>query len=370
MSGQSIICPHCKKAIELSEALSHQVEERLLVEKKKMWERALKAAEEKFKADSEAELKLLQEQLLEEKKKRQEAQRLEFELRKERAKLEEEKKEFELKVQREIDKERKKASEEAYKKAFEEYRLKERETEKKLEDVLKVNEELRRKLEQGSQQTQGEVLELELEDTLRSEFVYDQVQEVPKGITGADVLQVVYDSRGRRCGTIIWESKRTKAWSDSWIAKLKSDKRAVKADLAVLVTEVLPKGVKNFAAKDGVWVSNYASIVGLATALRLQLIQIFAAKQSQVGKNEKMEILYQYLTGVEFSQRIEAIVEAFNSMRDELEREKRAYTKMWAKREKQIQGVLNNMIGMRGDLEGILGPALPESKNLELPSGE
>ncbi len=370
MSTQSIICPHCKKEIELSDALSHQLEERLLVEKKKMWPQALRAAEEKFKRESANELKLLKEQLLEERKKREEAQKAELELRRERVKLEEEKKEFELKVQREIDKERKKVSEEAYKKALDEYRFKEKETEKKLQDALRANEELRRKLEQGSQQLQGEVLELELEQVLRSEFPYDEVSEVPKGITGADVLQYVRDSRGRRCGTIIWESKRTKAWSDGWIIKLKTDKRTVKADLAVLVSEVLPKGVKNFAAKDGVWISNFASVVGLATVLRLNLIQLSAAKESAVNKNEKMELLYRYLTGVEFAQRVEAMVDAFSAMHEDLEKEKRAYIKIWAKREKQIQAMISNIVGMRGDLEGIVGGALPSIKKLELPSGK
>lgn len=392
MSASIITCPHCHKEIELSQAFSHQLEaqykskfeqekkawerEKELLQKdqtrqtevikKEMWEKAKVAATDKNKQ----ELATLKLELQDRDKELDEKRKAELELRREKRRLEDERKELELTVEKKLDTERKQIQEDVAKQIREENKLKNMEREKQLEDARRVNEDLRRKLEQGSQQMQGEVLELELEEMLRTEFVYDEIREVPKGVRGADVLQIVRDRSGRKCGTIVWESKRTKAWTDTWITKLKEDQRAVKAELAVIVSNVLPKDIKYFGVKDTVWISSYEIVLAVSTTLRSSLIKVAAAQQAQVGKNEKTELLYQYLTGIEFKQRVEGIVESFIQMKDDLEREKRAFTKMWAKREKQIEQVVHNTLGMHGDLQGFMGASLPEIRNLELPSGE
>lgn len=376
--NKTIKCPHCHKSVSLNDALTHEIEEkyrvdyesRLKQDKQKMWQLAQSKALEKIQAEQATEMKALKESLVEKNKLLEEAQRAELEVRRERVKLEEEKKSFELKLARQLDQERSKIQEETSRKISEDYRLKHAENEKKLQDVLKANEELRRKLEQGSQQTQGEVLELELENILKTEFPLDEIVPVSKGISGADVVQKVRDNAGRLAGAIVWESKRTKSWSDGWIQKLKDDQRGVKAEVAVLVSHVLPKELKYFGDHNGIYVCDYQSFVGLAKLLRTTLMQLAAAKLANIGKKEKMEVLWNYLTSVEFRQRMESIVESFTEMKSDLDREKRAYTKIWAKREKQIERVLDNTVGLRGDLEGVMGKALPEMKQLELSNGE
>jgi hypothetical protein len=240
------------------------------------------------------------------------------------------------------------------------------EKDKKIDDLIHQIDDLKRKAEQGSQQTQGEVLELEAETLLKAAFPFDQVEPVSKGVRGADVVQRVVNGAGQACGTIIWEMKRTKAWSEGWLLKLKDDQRAAKADLAVLVTTVLPAAVTNFQNLQGVWVTNHACMIGLAAALRSSLIQVSAAKTAAEGKHEKMEMLYRYLAGNEFKQRVEGIVDAFDSMKKQLDQEKRALMKIWAQREKEIERVVTNTIGMYGDFQGIIGGALPHIKSLEL----
>lgn len=230
-----------------------------------------------------------------------------------------------------------------------------------------MNEELKKKLEQGSQQTQGEVLELEIEEVLRKEFPNDEIKEVAKGVRGADIVQVVKDKMGKTCGLILWESKNAK-WSDTWLSKLKEDQRAAKADIAVLVSENLPEGIKNFSYKAGVWVSSRQTFAALASALRISLHQVFTTKQSAVGKNEKMEVLYEYLSGVEFRHRVEGIVEAFSEMQEDIEREKRWFTAKWSKQEKSLRKVMDQTHGMYGELESMMGKSLEPIKSLELES--
>ncbi|MBI4058421.1 DUF2130 domain-containing protein [Candidatus Gottesmanbacteria bacterium] len=373
-STRSITCPHCSQEISLDDALTHQIEEKIRIEKDKelqqekvrMWKIAQEKAAEKVKLETDTELKLLKEALEEKDKKLDAAQRQELELRRAKNQLEEEKKSFELEKQRQLDAEREKIRAATAQELMEEHRLKDAERDKKLQDALRTNEELRRKLEQGSQQTQGEVLELALEELLKTEFPFDEITPVAKGIQGADVSQTVRDNTGKTCGTIIWESKRTKAWSDSWIQKLKDNQREAKAEIAVIISEVLPKDIASFGPKDGIYICDFKSFLGLAKILRLYLIQFTLSKLANVGKKEKMEVLWNYLTGTEFRQRVEAIVETFTQMKEDLEREKRAYTKMWAVREKQISRVMDNTIGMHGDLQGLIGASLPEIKQIEL----
>jgi hypothetical protein len=227
-------------------------------------------------------------------------------------------------------------------------------------------EELKRKAEQGSQQAQGEAQELELENLLRSKFPIDAIMPVPKGEFGGDVIQRVMNSSGQHCGSIIWEFKRTKNWSDSWLPKLREDQRSAKAEIAIIVSSALPKGVNNFDHSDGVWVTDSRCAIPLAIALRQSLIEIASAKNSSEGQQTKMELVYRYLTGPRFKHRIEAIVEKFGEMQTDLERERKATTRLWAKREEQIRIAAESMAGMYGDLQGIAGRTMQEISGLDV----
>ena len=221
-------------------------------------------------------------------------------LRKQKRELEERERRLELDTARKLDEERRKIEDQAVRQVEERHRLKDAEKDKQLHDALAVNEELRRKLQQGSQQTQGEVLELELEELLQDAFPFDHIEPVPQGVNGADLIHRVHSKNGHCCGTIVWESKRTKAWSDGWLQKLKDDLRLAKGDVAVIVSESLPKDIEHFAQMNGVWVTSRECALNLAAALRAQLLEISTIKAAAVGKNEKMEILYRYLSGPEF----------------------------------------------------------------------
>ncbi|MDE5457248.1 DUF2130 domain-containing protein [Bradyrhizobium sp. CSA112] len=286
------------------------------------------------------------------------SQRAELELRKKAREFEERERALSVEVQRKLDEGRALIEEQIASRLQEQYHLRDAEKDKKLRDAGIANDLLRRKLEQGSQQTQGEVLELELEGLIRSAFPLDQIEPVPKGVTGADVLQRVINRSGHLCGMILWELKRTKAWSEGWIQKLKDDQRSIKADLAMLVTEALPKDCNNFTQINGVWVTSSQCAINLAIALRGQLIEVAVTKLAAVGKNEKMEFIYQYLSGPEFKQRIESIMEAFNDMQSDLQEERRITERRWAKREKQLQRVIFGTAGMYGDFQGLIGSSL------------
>ena len=348
-----------KKAVDVlvAEKVANQINQ----EKVELWKRAQVEADKK----KTAEVKILEEQLKQKDLKLSKAQENELSVRKEKNRLEEEKKEFELEKIRQLDEERKKISEDAAKKATEEQQYIIAQLKKQLTDAIKAKDGLARKLEQGSQQTQGEVLELELEDVLKAEFPQDEITPVPKGINGVDIIQKVCDRVGRFCGQIAWESKKTKTWSESWIQKLKDNQRAIKAELAVIVSAVLPDGVKGFALRDGVWICDVKIAVALASSLRINLEAVARERAMSVGKNEKMETLYTYLTGVEFKQRVEAIVEGFSEMQEGLNKEKKFFEANWAKREKQIQKVISNTVGMYGDLSGLA--SMQPIKMLELP---
>ena len=362
LEAQTIQLEEVRKNTQIE--VNKKVAEKLAIEKTALWKQAqIEAGKEK-----EAEKKMLEEQLTEKDTKLREANEKELLLRKEKNKLDEEKRGFELEKQRQLDEERKKITEDANKKATEEQRYIIAQLQKQLADATKAKNDLSRKLEQGSQQTQGEVLELELEEILKAEFPHDEIVPVPKGVSGADVVQKVKDHSGRVCGQIAWESKKTKAWSDGWIQKLKDDQRVIKADLAVIASATLPEDVKGFVFRDGVWICDIKLIVALATALRINLLNVSRERAMSVGKNEKMEVLYSYLTGVEFKQRVEAIVEAFTNMDVGLRKERLAYEKIWSEREKQIKKVITNTVGMYGDLSGYV--ALPQIKTLELPESE
>ncbi len=326
--------------------------------------------EEEIKAKLESaysvELGDLRAQVKEKDERLTKAQQAELGLRKERRQLEEDKKAFELQMNRKLDAERQTIRDEATKAVKEDYRLKELDKEKLISDLKAQIEELQRKADQGSQERQGESMEIELENVLKANFLLDEINPVPRGKRGADVLHGVRNEAAQSCGTIIWESKRTKNWNEAWVAKLKDDQTEAKAEIAVILTATLPDGVENFAFYNGVWVTNYACLVGLATALRISLIQIAENNIAASGKTQKMEVLYNYLSGPMFRQKVEGIVEAFKTMKEDLDAEKRAMGRIWAKREKQIERVINNAASMYGDMQGIIGASLPEIKSMDL----
>ncbi|MBE9527661.1 MAG: DUF2130 domain-containing protein [Proteobacteria bacterium] len=403
MSEQNIKCPHCENEFSLDETLSSRIEAGVKAEKeraraeyndalrkkeseygareaelKRQSEERLEAdrarmkaeAEERAKERSFVEIRALKEEKDEQARSIAELRSAELENRRKTRELEEKGKNQEIEMERKLDVERNRIKAEAADLFSEEHRLKDAEKDKKLSDMSRQVEEMNRKLQQGSMQTQGEVLELELEEQLGARFRSDTIEPVPKGIRGADILQRVSDDMGRASGTIVWELKRAKNWSEGWIGKLKDDQRAVKAEVAVLVTAVLPDDITGFAFRDGVWVTSIGLAVQLASALRTGLIQTAHARSSADGKGERMEVVYNYLTGPEFTHKIEAIVEAFRGMKDDLEKEKRAFAKIWSSREKQIDRVIINTTTLYGDIQGITGGTLPEIKSLELDSGE
>ncbi len=246
------------------------------------------------------------------------------------------------------------------------FKLKVADKEQTITAMQRQIEELKRRAEQGSQQHQGEVLEIELESMLRENFGYDAIEPVPKGEFGGDVLQHVRGPSGQPRGTILWESKRTKNWSETWLPKLRGDQRSAKADAALLVSQALPKGVETFGYLDGIWVTDYRCAIPVAVAVRLSIIELAGARQSGEGQQTKMSMVYQYLTGPRFRQRVEAIVEKFTDMQEDLEKERKTMTRLWAKREEQIRGVVEATAGMYGDLQGIAGKSLREIDGLEM----
>lgn len=253
----------------------------------------------------------------------------------------------------------------------EEWSLQRAHLEKQLQDARNSAEELKRKMEQGSQQTQGEALELTIEAGLRARFPMDTIAEVGKGERGADVIQTVVAPSGRVCGKIIWEAKNTKAWGAKWTEKLRDDQLSSKSDLAVLVSAALPEGVTTFDFVDGVWVCSLSSWLALAVALRAQLIALDGARSSSVNREQKMELLYNYLAGNEFRIRVENMVNTFNAMHAQLQQERRAITRHWNLRAKQIDTVIDNISGMYGDLQGIMGAqSLPDVSSLALEGGD
>jgi hypothetical protein len=251
----------------------------------------------------------------------------------------------------------------------ERYDLERRELQKQLEDSKKAAEEFRRKSEQGSQQLQGEVQELALEEFLRSRFPHDEISEVSKGQRGADCVQTVYDA-GRRCGQIMYESKRTKAFSADWIDKLKSDMRAQGADIGVIVTETMPKELERFGSINGIWVCTFAELRPLSAVLRDMLIRVSTAAASQENKGEKMVMLYDYLMSNDFRMTVENVMEAFLQMRTDLDRERTAMERIWKQREKQLQRVTTSMSHMMGSIQGIAGKDLASVPSFELPASD
>jgi hypothetical protein len=331
MAEQSISCPSCGKKFPLTRALRAEIEE---------------SVRDAFE---------------------DEARRNELAMRKRERELERKQQDLELEIERELGKARARLVTETQERLAEEHRLKDAEKERQLGDMRRQIEDLKRKAEQGSQQLQGEVGEEHLEAVLRGSFTSDDIRAIGQGVRGADLHQVVIDPRGRTCGSILWECKNARNWNDAWLAKLKQDQRALHADFAVLVSTVLPKGCTRFTLIDGVLVTDFACAPCLAAVLRLNLFELAQTRSAALHKEEKLELLHRYLSGVEFRQRVEAVVDAFTAMRHDLDQERRAAERQWARRARQIDAVTLNVSGMYGDLQGIL-PALPSIRLLELPA--
>jgi len=361
-----------RRALELEEQSRSLIERtRLEVEQQLRTESDARAktliaqAEARTRQQSALELDQIKQQLAEQQAKTQEAQKRELDLARESAELKQRQQELDLELERRLAAARSEDEKRIRHLVGEEQSLKLAERDKQIDDMKNVINDLQRKSQQGSQEMQGEVLELDIQAALERQFPHDRIRPVPKGMTGADLIQTVIDGSFNPCGELIWEVKNTKRWSNDWLDKLKADQRAAGAALAILVTVALPDGVRGFAQIGGVWVSDLTHYPMLAVALRDQLQQLAYARAAGEGKNDKMEMLYQYLAGTEFRHKVETIVEAFTALRTQLDKERRAMNKHWAEREKQIERVIASTTGMYGSLQGIIGQSLPTIAALE-----
>ncbi len=413
MTEPTITCPSCQTEIKLTESLAapliettkRDFEKRLaqkdtdvakrestlrdqeaalskakenlddLITEKLKQERGKIVAEEAKKAkfamandleQKSKELTELQDVLKQRDEKLTEAQKAQADLLRKQRELDDAKRELELTVEKRVQEGLTATRDQAKKEAEEALKFKVLEKEQTITAMQKQIEELKRKAEQGSQQLQGEVQELELEGLLTTKFPLDQIVPVPKGEHGGDILQHVVGPFGQPCGTLLWESKRTKNWSDGWLTKLREDQRAAKAEIAIILSQALPKDVESFEFIDGVWVIHPKVALPVASMLRHSLIEIAIARQASEGQQTKMEMVYQYLMGPRFRQRIQAIVEGFSTQQEELDKERKVIMKQWAKREEQIDRVMHATVGMYGDLQGIAGKTLQEIDGLEL----
>jgi|SRR5579859_6286436 len=390
--SDSITCPKCKTEIPLTEAIKHQVEEslradfeaererlaaehaRVLAEKDAEVEVAVSEAREEIAVAAEAQanekmaiqLRDLSAQLEEQGNLRREAQERELELLKEKRALEAEREALELKVQRQLEGERATIVASTTERVEESWQLKLREKDLTLEQMRKRIDDLQAAADQKRSGLQGEVLEREIEDVLREAFPRDAIEPVKSGKRGADVLQRVRSARGE-CGKILWESKNHKHWSDAWIDKLRSDQQAEKADLAIIVTAALPGGTNRIGSVRGVWVCDPASAVPLAMALRQHLEAMAQARTVEANRSQARGEVYEYICGLEFKHRVTNTVAAAIAMKADLDAERRAAERLFAKREKLIDAQLQNSAGMYGELQAIVGGALQPVAALELP---
>ena len=411
MSENKIECPNCGHLFDVEAVLAHQAEHRIrqemensyagrfkelesekegirkdkeeLVEKKAklnemFQERLAKELEVKKKElaietekDLKEEYQLRMTQMEEEIEKRKVENRAlkeqELELKKREFDLKERSDELELTLQKKLLDGQREIEEKARNKEREAMSMREKEFQKQLEDQKKLIEEMKRKAEQGSMQLQGEVQELALEELLSVTYPFDLIEEVPKGVRGADCVQTVRNKRQQTCGSIVYESKRTKHFANDWIDKLKQDQIQCKADIAVIVTATYPADMDRFGERNGVWICGFHEVKSLSFVLREMLIKTHSVKSSEVNKGDKMELLYSYLTSNEFVQNIERIVENYDGMTHQLNSEKKAMNKIWASREKQIWVVQENLSALFGSIKGIAGNSIGTISALELP---
>ena len=370
-------CPHCGHEIDIANLVDNQIRDDLAGEYEAQKEAAIAAAKQesdtlhrKAMQEKEAlmsvEIADLHAQLVEKQKLVETSHQQELALRQKGREMEQKQKQIEIELQRRIDAERDQIARSVKQQLHEEYSLQLREKEKQITDLRQSVAEVKRKSDVSSQERQGEVLEEDLESTLSRLFPLDNFSAVAKGTRGADILQEVCNDQAQPCGLIIWEAKNTQNWNNDWIEKLKEDQRRAGAVFAVIVSITLPRGLERFGQVEGVWVCDPRSYAGLTLALRKYLVDMQFTRLATQGKKDKMDLIYDYLSGDEFKHRIEAIVESFTAMQAQLAREKRAMEKLWKEREKQIEKVTGNTVGMYGEMQGIIGSGLPTIKALEL----
>ena len=376
-----IKCPKCGNEFEPNESIRDQIKKELNQkaiewQKRKDEEFQLKMDEEKkriqqhleenirrsISLDYENQLRLLAQTNKDNEEKLKEARQQQLELFKKEQELKNREAELELSVQKKLQLERERLSVEIRKLEEQriatietEYRLRMKEMEERLEAQRKLAEEMRRKAEQGSMQLQGEAQELVLEEMLQTAFPFDLILEVGKGVRGADCIQIVRSNFGQECGKIIYESKRTNAFANEWVEKLKADTRSQGAEIAVIVTKTMPKDMDCFGIKDGVWVCDFSEVKALASVLREGVIRVFNTAKSNENKGDKMHLLYGYLTSSEFAEQWKAIREGFLAMKLSIQRERESMERLWKAREKQLEKVLLNAAHIRGSIEGIAG---------------
>jgi hypothetical protein len=407
---EEVTCPHCEKQYPLREALTHQHIERYEAEYESMMAKARSELEKQITRDVEreqskvykqqlaevqeqledsqlaeknsknqleaarkkaadqareevlAESALLQEELTEKNVKLAAFRESELELRRQKKDIEEQQANMALELEKKLEAERKNIEA----RVGDAFSLREAELKKKITDAQKSNEDLTRKLEQGSQQLQGEVLELEIEQLLEQAYPLDEIEPVKKGTRGADVIQRVQLRSGTACGKIVWETKRAENWSNKWIPKLKEDQQLVAGDIAVLVSTVFPAGeTESMLMHEGVWLVKPELVKGLSEALRTVLIEAQRQRSISAGKGERMEALFDYISSNQFAQRIRSVVEGYEEMRTDLEKEKNAIQKIWKKREGQITRITNQVMNVCGELQGISAAALPHLDSIE-----
>jgi hypothetical protein len=322
--------------------------------------------------DFENQLRILKESDREKEEKLKTAQQRELEFLRKEKELQTKETELDLLVQKKLLQERtllleqlRKDAEQRLSLKEEEYKFKMKDLEVQLDEQKKLIEEMRRRSEQGSMQRQGEVQEILLEEILKDHFPFDVISEVGKGVEGADCIQTVRNHIGSDCGKIIFESKRTKTFNNAWLEKLKSDMRSKGADVAILVTQAYPKDLNCFGERDGIWICSFDEVIALTAAMRHTIIRIAETKKAEENKGEKMQMLYSYLTGNEFRQQIETIVEGFLSMKNSILKERIQMEKLWKEREKQLEKVLLSTSGMYGSIKGIAGTSIGEIPLLE-----
>ncbi len=376
--GTEIKCPSCGHQFELNESLKSEVEKELRG-KMQDWQKKKEEEFEKQKTilltdalkkagdETAAKLKSLEEEAKSKTLQLQDLQKKELDLMRDKNALEEKQKNMEVEIEKRFLEKRKEIEDSAIKREQELFDLKTKEFKLQMEQQQKLIEELKRKSEQGSMQLQGESQEVLLEEILKESFPFDMIEEVGKGVEGADCMQIIRNSAGTVCGRIIYESKRTKAWSNNWLDKLKNDKRNQGADAAILVTQAFPKDMDRFGEKDGIWLCNFAEVNSVAHLLRNGIIKVYEIQKSQEGKGDKMQMLYDYLTGIEFRGQVEAIMEGFMSIKNGITKERVQMEKIWKEREKQLEKVLISTSGMYGSVKGIAGASIA---NIPLLDGE
>lgn len=339
--------------------------QKLQKEKQKLEIEIQEQLRKSISSDYENQLRILQENSNNAEEKLKESRKKELEFLQKEQLLKDKEAELEITLQKKMQEERTTISEqiriqEQEKNALRDtaHQLKVKELELQLEQQRKLADEMTRKAEQSSMQRQGEVQEILLEEILKENFPFDLIEEVGKGVEGADCIQIVRNNSGRECGKIIYESKRTKAWQNNWIDKLKSDMRSRGADVAILVTQTFPKDMERFGEKEGVWVCSFSEIASVAAIIRNGVLKLYEIQRSEENKGDKMQLLYNYLTGVEFRGQVEAIAEGFLAMKNSITKERMQMEKMWKEREKQLEKVLISTSGLYGSVKGIAGASV------------